>query len=157
MTKTAEILKKLRVRHQLTQDELAQKLFVTRQAVSRWENGETEPGTDSLRLLSAVFGVSVNTLLGSPRALICQCCGMPMNDDSLLSQDKDGNFNEEYCKWCLTGDGYAHSNLEDLVTFLVAQFPVEGMQEDAARTMFRHQLAQLKHWSENKGKNIKSE
>lgn len=153
MTKTAEILKKLRAGHQLTQDELAQKLFVTRQAVSRWENGETEPGTDSLRLLSAVFGVSVNTLLGSPRALICQCCGMPMDDDSLLFQDKDGIFNEEYCKWCLTGNGYAYSSLEDLVTYLVAQFPMEGMEGEAARKMFRHQLAKLKHWSESKEQN----
>ena len=39
--------------------------------------GETQPNTDTLKLLSQEFEVSVNTLLGSPRQLICQCCGMP--------------------------------------------------------------------------------
>lgn len=36
---TKEVLKKIRTDHQLTQDEMARKLAVTRQAVSRWENG----------------------------------------------------------------------------------------------------------------------
>lgn len=67
---TKEILLALRKQHQLTQDELAEKLFVTRQAVSRWEAGETVPNTETLKLLSSLFDVSINTLLGSPRALI---------------------------------------------------------------------------------------
>ena len=56
-----------------TQDELAEHVRVTRQAVSRWETGETQPNTDTLRLLSKEFNVSINTLLGSPRQLVCQC------------------------------------------------------------------------------------
>ena len=47
--------------------------YNTRQAVSRWENGETIPNTETLKLLSKFFDVSINTLLGSPRQLICQC------------------------------------------------------------------------------------
>lgn len=46
------ILYELRTKNGLSQDELAQKLFVTRQAVSRWENGETVPNTETLKLLS---------------------------------------------------------------------------------------------------------
>ena len=46
----------------LSQDELAEKVFVTRQAVSRWENGETTPNTETLKLLSKLFDVSINTL-----------------------------------------------------------------------------------------------
>ena len=61
----------------ISQDELAEKFFVTRQAVSRWENGETVPNVDTLKLLSKFFDVSINTLLGSPRQLVCQCCGAP--------------------------------------------------------------------------------
>lgn len=38
-----DVIAKLRKEHQLSQDELAAKLFVTRQAVSRWENGDTTP------------------------------------------------------------------------------------------------------------------
>ena len=38
---TKDILKKIRTDHQITQDEMAEKLAVTRQAVSRWEQGES--------------------------------------------------------------------------------------------------------------------
>ena len=77
---TKEILQELRKKHGLTQDELAEKVFVTRQAVSRWESGDTTPNVDTLKLLSRLYDVSINTLLGSPRQLICQCCGMPLDD-----------------------------------------------------------------------------
>ena len=43
---TRDILKKLREEHALSQDDLAQRVMVTRQAVSRWENGETQPNTE---------------------------------------------------------------------------------------------------------------
>ena len=68
------ILKNLREKNNLTQEQLAERVQVTRQAVSRWETGETQPNTDTLKLLSRVFDVSINTLLGSPRQLVCQCC-----------------------------------------------------------------------------------
>ena len=77
---TKEILKTLRENHKLTQDQLAGRVMVTRQAVSRWENGETLPNTDTLRMLSREFNVSINTLLGSPRELFCQCCGMRLDE-----------------------------------------------------------------------------
>lgn len=96
---TKEILFALRKKNNLTQDELAEKLFVTRQAVSRWESGETTPNSETLKLLSKLFDVSINTLLGEPRKLICQCCGMPLDDNS-ISKEPNGSFNEEYCKWC---------------------------------------------------------
>lgn len=60
------ILKLLREKNNLTQEQMAERLMVTRQAVSRWENGETQPNTETLKLLSREFNVSVNTLLGSP-------------------------------------------------------------------------------------------
>lgn len=89
----------LRLMKGLSQDEVAEKVFVTRQAVSRWENGETTPNTETLKLLSKLFDVSINTLLGSPRRMICHCCGMEL-DDATTSRETDGGFNEEYCKWC---------------------------------------------------------
>ena len=49
---TKDILKSLREERSLTQDQLAGRVMVTRQAVSRWETGETQPNTDTLRLLS---------------------------------------------------------------------------------------------------------
>ena len=102
---TKQVIAELRNKAGLSQEELAEKVFVTRQAVSRWENGETTPNTETLKLLSRVFNVSINTLLGSPRQLVCQCCGMPLADDS-ISRETDGCFNEEYCKWCYADGEY---------------------------------------------------
>jgi len=99
--KTKDIILDLRTKKGLSQEELAEKVFVTRQAVSRWENGETIPNTETLKLLSNFFNVSINTLLGSPQQLICKCCGMTL-EDSNISKEANGNFNEEYCKWCYT-------------------------------------------------------
>lgn len=93
------IFLELRTMKGLSQDELAEKVFVTRQAVSRWENGETTPNTETLKLLSRLFDVSINTLLGSPRQMVCHCCGMTL-DDSTTSKEIDGDYNEDYCKWC---------------------------------------------------------
>ena len=44
---TKEVIFELRTKNGLSQDELAEKVFVTRQAVSRWENGETVPNTET--------------------------------------------------------------------------------------------------------------
>ena len=48
---TKEDCYKLRTQRGMSQDELAEKIMVTRQAVSRWENGETVPNTETLKLL----------------------------------------------------------------------------------------------------------
>lgn len=92
-----DVLKELRQRHNMTQDQLSEKLAVTRQAVSRWENGESVPNPETLKQLSALFDTSINHLLGDPRKLICQCCGMPLDSDEVISRDLDGSFNEDYC------------------------------------------------------------
>ena len=47
--KPQDILRELRQKNHLTQDQLAEKLFVTRQAVSRWEAGETTPNVETLK------------------------------------------------------------------------------------------------------------
>ena len=102
---TKDIIYELRIKKGLSQEELAEKIFVTRQAVSRWETGETIPNIDALKLLSQLFDVSINTLLGTPRELVCECCGMPLEDGN-TSREADGNFNEEYCKWCYSDGEY---------------------------------------------------
>lgn len=142
---TKDILLELRTRSGLSQQALAEKLFVTRQAVSRWETGETVPNTETLQLLSKQFDVSINTLLGSPRKLICQCCGMPL-DDSALSREPDGTFNEEYCKWCYADGKFAYTSLEELTDFLVGHMSNENWPPEQARAYFEAQLPTLNHW-----------
>ena len=144
---TREILKKLREKNSLTQEQLAERIQVTRQAVSRWETGETQPKTDTLKLLSQVFDVSINTLLGSPRQLICQCCGMPLNEDELISREPDGSYNEDYCRWCYADGKFVYPSREALLDFLVANMPnPDNTDETARRGQFDSYLSRLKHW-----------
>lgn len=144
---TREILKRLRESHQLTQEQMAERLMVTRQAVSRWENGETQPNTETLKLLSREFHVSVNTLLGAPRQLICQCCGMPLNEDDSISREADGSYNEDYCKWCYANGEFAYQTKQALLDFLLSHMPApkDGTEEER-RCQFGLYLSQLKHW-----------
>ena len=142
---TKDIILELRTKQGLSQEELAEKVFVTRQAVSRWENGETVPNTETLKLLSKFFNVSINTLLGSPQNLICQCCGMPL-EDSNISKEPDGFFNEEYCKWCYANGHFCYTSLEELTNFLVNHMANENWPADVARTYFEEALPKLNYW-----------
>ena len=144
------VLAQLRSKSGLSQDQLAEKVFVTRQAVSRWENGETVPNTETLKLLSKLFDVSINTLLGSPRKLVCQCCGMPL-DDSAVSREKDGAFNEEYCKWCYADGAFVYASLEELTDFLVGHMSNEAFPPEQARAYLEAQLPKLGHWARPEG------
>lgn len=142
---TKDVLLELRTRHGFSQDELAEKVFVTRQAVSRWENGDTVPNTETLKLLSDLYQVSINTLLGSPRQLICQCCGMPLEDE-IISHNKDGSLNEEYCKWCFADGTYTYSDMDDLIEVCVKNMVNEEFSEEQARAYLKISLPNLNYW-----------
>ena len=144
---TAEILKSIREKNKLTQDQMADRVMVSRQAVSRWENGETQPNTDTLKILSKEFSISINTLLGSPRQLICQCCGMPLNEDDVISREPDGSFNEDYCKWCYADGKFAYQSKDALIDFLIGHMPnTEELPEGERSIQYDGWLSQLKHW-----------
>ena len=142
---TKDVIYELRTKHGLSQDELAEKVFVTRQAVSRWETGETVPNTETLKLLSNLFRVSINTLLGSPRTLFCQCCGMPLEDE-ILSREKDGSINEDYCQWCYADGTYTYSDMDDLIDVCVKHMAEDGMTEEQARAFMKVRLPELDYW-----------
>ncbi len=142
---TKEILLELRTKNGLSQDELAEKVFVTRQAVSRWENGDTVPNTETLKLLSNLYNVSINTLLGSPQKLICQCCGMPLEDE-IIGRNKDGSMNEDYCKWCYADGTYVYSDMNDLIEVCVKNMVGENFSEDQARSYLKIELPKLNYW-----------
>ncbi|MBR5442074.1 MAG: DUF2157 domain-containing protein [Clostridia bacterium] len=63
MTKISKSIKRLRLLQNMSQEELAQKLFVSRQAVSSWENNRTQPDIEMIHKLSEVFDVPVEELL----------------------------------------------------------------------------------------------
>ena len=143
--KPNEILLELRTAKGLSQEELAEKVFVTRQAVSRWETGETVPNTETLKLLSKLYNVSINTLLGSPRQLICQCCGMPL-EDTIISHEPDGFLNEDYCKWCYADGTYTYHDMDDLINACLPHMVSESFTEDQARSYMKQKLPELNYW-----------
>jgi len=141
--KTKKVLRDLRKKHGLSQDEMAGRLFVTRQAVSRWETGKTIPNTETLKLISKSFGVSINALLGQAEPLHCQACGMPLADES-MAREPDGGFDEKHCKWCwVDGQYVGPDTIEGMIEVCA---PHMKMPMDAAREFLRKQLPQLEHW-----------
>ena len=142
---TKDVILQLRIQNGWTQEELAEKLCVTRQAVSRWETGETTPNPETLKQLSALFDVSLHALLGAPRQLICQCCGMPL-EDSTLSRETDGSFNEEYCKWCYADGEFTYSSKEQLIDFCAKHMASESWPEQQVRAHMEALVPTLNHW-----------
>lgn len=63
MAQIGKSIKKYRIEKGLTQDQLAEKLSVTRQAISNWETGKTQPSIETLTALSALFDISVEALI----------------------------------------------------------------------------------------------
>ncbi len=61
----ANKLMSMRKEHGLSQEELADKLGVSRQSVGKWERAESSPDTDNLILLAQLYGVSIDNLLGT--------------------------------------------------------------------------------------------
>ena len=64
-----ETLQKLRKSRGLTQEELAEMLYVSRTAISKWESGRGYPSIDSLRAIASLFSVTVDELLSGERLL----------------------------------------------------------------------------------------
>lgn len=111
----------------------------------RWETGDTVPNTETLKLLSREFDVSINTLLGEPRKLICQCCGMPI-DDSILGRDKDVALNEDYCKCCYADGTYTYNDMDELIDLCAKNMVNEHFTEEQARSYMKQMLPQLDYW-----------
>lgn len=143
--KTGKMIRQARIDKGYTQSELGDLIGVSNKAISRWENGDTVPNTETLKLLSREFDVSINTLLGEPRKLICQCCGMPI-DDSILGRDKDGALNEDYCKWCYADGTYTYNDMDELIDLCAKNMVNEHFTEEQARSYMKQMLPQLDYW-----------
>ena len=70
----------------LSQEALANQLFVTRQSVSQWENDRTMPSVDLLLKLSEIFGTTVDALLGKPET---ESIPLPISSVNILTKKKD--------------------------------------------------------------------
>jgi len=141
---TKDVIRNIRKKYNLTQEEMAAKLLVTRQAVSRWENGETVPSTEVLKTISKTFGVSINTLLGQPRNMICQVCGAPLDNEDDLSRESDGSVNDMYCKWCYIDGVHKYKDMEEVIADVVKHWNW-GTPEQMSDWL-RNKLMTLEYW-----------
>lgn len=141
------ILPQLRRDRGLTQDELAAKLYVTRQAVSRWETGETTPGIDMTKLLATVLEVPVSCLLEMPEHF-CQSCGMPIFDPAARGTEADGSPSADFCSHCYANGAFTYeADLDDMIESCAPFLMKEtGMTRDEAVSLMGAMLPNLKRW-----------
>lgn len=142
----AERLTSARKAHGLTQEELAVRLFVTRQAVSRWERGEVVPGIDMMKLISAVLEEPLGHLLEMPEHY-CESCGMILTPAD-YGTDASGAPDEHYCKWCYENGDYTYeTTMEEMAEDCAPRLAENtGMTRDEAVSLMGAVLPMLRRW-----------
>ena len=143
-----DVLPLVRKEKGLTQDQLARKLYVTRQAVSRWENGETTPSIDMTKLIASELDVPIMRLLDLPQEPSCQCCGTPFSVPNMdKGSDANGIENPNYCKWCYDGGTFANETMDEVIE-KSAPYLVEatGVSLDEAVSFMGALLPTLARW-----------
>lgn len=148
----SEKLVEVRRAHGLTQADLAAKLYVTRQAVSRWERGEVVPGIDMMKLISAVTGEPLAHLLEWPEHY-CDSCGMRLAPDD-CGTEAGGARSDHYCKWCYEQGKYTYETtmeamIEDCAPRLAES---QGMSLDEAVSLMGAILPNLERWRGGQGR-----
>ena len=142
-----DVLPQLRKERGLTQEELAEKLFVTRQAVSRWERGDTLPSIDMTKLLAITLDVPVTRLLEMPERF-CQSCGMPIYEPGLRGTEADGSPSSDYCSHCYQQGSYTYeTDLDNMIESCAPCLMKEaGLSHDEAVSLMGALLPSLKRW-----------
>ena len=145
---TNEILLKIRTNNDLTQEQMAARLFVTRQAVSRWELGETVPQVDTFKLIAKEFGVSLDDLLGNERNPICQCCTYPLRNPEELGTNADGTWSTDYCVYCFKDGEWVDPNMtvEGIINYTVPYMVSPSMTAEEAKAKLQEFVPKLKRW-----------
>lgn len=145
-----DVLPQLRKERNMTQGDLAKKLYVTRQAVSRWENGETTPTIDMAKLIAIALDVPIMRVLDLPEEPTCQCCGTPFSVPNMpKGADADGAENPDYCKWCYDEGEFVSASMDDVIE-KSAPYLVQatGVSLDEAVSFMGAMLPTLKRWKE---------
>jgi len=140
----------------LTQEQLAAKVYVTRQAVSRWETGESEPGIDMRKLLASTLDVPVASLLDLPESPTCQCCGTPFDiPDMPFGTNADGTENPDYCGWCYRDGEFTSAGLDEIIERNVPYLmQATGYSAEEAVSFMGALLPTLKRWSGVENRNV---
>lgn len=150
---TSKKIIEIRKKEGLSQEEMASKLFVTRQAVSRWENNETTPNVDTLKLISKKFNISLDELLDLPSKPVCQSCGMLLKKAEDFGTNTDEGVSPDYCTYCFQKGHFSHERTIDEMVESNLKFLNEYNAEtnssytpDQARIKLKQYLTTLKRW-----------
>lgn len=81
-------IKSLRMQNGLTQKELADKLHITSQAVSRWEKGEVEPSVSTIGQMAEIFGVTTDEIIGGPDKKPAEKIVTKVEKEYIITKDK---------------------------------------------------------------------
>ena len=73
---------------------------------------------------------------------------MPL-EDSTISKETDGNFNEEYCKWCYVDGTFTYSSMDDLINFCAEHMSNENWTSEQVRVYMKEMLPQLNYWKQS--------
>ena len=140
----------------LTQEQLAAKVYVTRQAVSRWETEESEPGIDMRKLLASVLNVPITSLLDLPDAPACQCCGTPFDVPNMpFGTNADGTENPDYCGWCYQNGEFTSSGLDEIIERNVPYLmQATNYSAEEAVSFMGAVLPTIKRWSGVENSNV---
>ena len=147
----SDVITSIRTEKGLTQQQVARDLFVTRQAVSRWETGETSPGIDMVKLICVTYGVPLERFFEMPKDYYCQCRSMPISQPELHGTEADGTVSEHYCKWCYQDGEFTAKNV-DMDEFIEATAQLEadalGVTREEAVSLMGTLLPHLQRWEE---------
>ena len=135
----------------LTQAQFAHRLYVTRQCVSRWETGETQPGIDMVKLICVEFGTPIERFFNMPSGQCCQCCGMPLPASELHGTEADGSSSPDYCAWCYEGGEFSAGDIsmDDFIETTAHQTAEAlGATLDESVSLMGATLPLLKRWRE---------
>lgn len=146
----ADKIVELRKREGLSQEELAQKVGVSRQAVSKWESARSTPDINKILALSELFGVSTDYLLkdevGSPGEAPAEASGREAaSDDEALLEEGDSARGVKSADSRLTGPYWSIVTAAYLaISFLTGRWgetwviwPVAGAIYGAARQLYQ--------------------
>lgn len=147
----SESIKAHREARGMTQQQLAERLYITRQAVSRWETGETTPGIDMTKLIAATLDVPIAELLDMPpEGTFCQSCGMYLANDEDHAQAADGTPETDWCKWCVEDGELVNpkESMEELIERCAPYMVESGSFKtvDEVASLLGVVLPQLKRW-----------
>ena len=118
-----DALARLRRERGLTQEELASRLYITRQAVSRWETGATEPSIDMIKLIARELEVPVMRLLGTET--------------------------EDFCRWCYDQGAYTYeTTMEEMIEDCAPRMAEHmGWSVDECASLLGAILPNLRRWN----------